>query len=65
MNTPESDRAQIEYAQTWLQKKLRKKMERLEVRLERLAKMYFKEDIVIAYVPKEKVKGIVKEREQS
>ena len=65
MNTPESDQAQVEYAKTWLQKKLRKKMERLERRLEALAKLYFGEDIIIAYVPKEKVKGMVKEREDN
>lgn len=49
MNTEESDRAQVEYARAWWMRKARKKMDKLEKQLEKWARVYFGEPVVVIY----------------
>lgn len=49
MNTPESDRMQVEYVAMWSRKKAKKKMDKQEEKLLKFAKDYFGENVAIIY----------------
>lgn len=49
MNTPESDREQMNYNRKWMQEKARKKKDKLEKKLQKYAAIYFGEPVAIVY----------------